>query len=107
MAVLKQFFPEIFPKSGKWLQMWSIIHGAAIWRTEVLSEKQFAEYTKEGYPTTVKTWRTEKGHWTGVFNQKLPDCLPLRLVQKDENCYAFSEEKSGVRIWKLGNVCSS
>ena len=40
-------------------------------------------------------------------NQKLPDCLPLRMVQKDENCYAFSEEKSGVRIWKLGNVCSS
>ena len=40
-------------------------------------------------------------------NQKLPDCLPLRMVQKDENSYSFSEEKSGVRIWGLGNVCNS
>ncbi len=53
-------------------------------RTEVLSEKQFAEYTKEGYPTTFtitlsipcKRWEFDmensnmKGHWTGVFTPK-------------------------------------
>ena len=56
---------------------------------------------------TVKTIvrRTVTGGYAGKNrerNQKLPDCLPLRMVQKDENCYSFSEEKSGVRIWKSG-----
>lgn len=48
---------------------------------EVISEKQFIEYTKDGYPTTFtvtvvepyKRWEFDmentnmKGHWSGVF----------------------------------------
>lgn len=53
-------------------------------RIEVLSEKQFVEYTKEGYATTFtitamevcKRWEFDmendnmKGHWSGVFTLK-------------------------------------
>ncbi len=53
-------------------------------RIEVLNEKQFVEYTKEGYATTFtitavencKHWEFDmensnmKGHWIGVFSQK-------------------------------------
>lgn len=53
-------------------------------KTEVLNEKQFVEYTKEGYPTTFtitvtqphKRWEFDmensnmKGHWTGIFTEK-------------------------------------
>ncbi len=53
-------------------------------RIEVLNEKQFVEYTKEGYATTFTITATElckrwefdmdnsniKGHWIGVFAEK-------------------------------------
>lgn len=53
-------------------------------KTEILSEKQFVEYTKDGYATTFtitvtepyKRWEFDiengniQGHWTGVFSQK-------------------------------------
>lgn len=53
-------------------------------RIEILNDKQFVEYTKDGYPTTFtvtvnephKRWEfcmensNMKGHWTGVFTQK-------------------------------------
>lgn len=53
-------------------------------RIEVINEKQFVEYTKEGYATTFtitvtepcKRWEFDmendnmKGHWVGVFAQK-------------------------------------
>lgn len=53
-------------------------------KTEILNEKQFIEYTKEGYATTFtititepyKRWEFDmengnmKGHWIGVFTQK-------------------------------------
>ncbi len=53
-------------------------------RVEVLSDTQFVEYTKDGYPTTFTTtvmepyqrWEFDlengniTGHWTGVFTQK-------------------------------------
>lgn len=53
-------------------------------KTELLNEKQFVEYTKEGYATTFTITATEpykrwefdmengniKGHWIGVFTQK-------------------------------------
>lgn len=53
-------------------------------KTEILNEKQFVEYTKNGYPTTFtitvtkpyKRWEFDmenenmKGHWIGVFTQK-------------------------------------
>lgn len=53
-------------------------------KTEVISDKKFIEYTKEGYPTTFtvtlvepyRRWEfdTENsnmtGHWTGIFTAK-------------------------------------
>lgn len=50
-------------------------------KIEILNEKQFVEYAKNGYPTTFTVTRTElykrwefdmendnmKGHWTGIF----------------------------------------
>lgn len=53
-------------------------------KIQVLDEKQFIEYTKEGYATTFtitvtescKRWEFDmendnmKGHWSGVFTQK-------------------------------------
>lgn len=53
-------------------------------KIEILSENQFIEYTKDGYPTTFtitkaepyKRWEFDmensnmKGHWTGIFTQK-------------------------------------
>ena len=53
-------------------------------KTEVVSDKQFIEYTKDGYPTTFtvtivnpyKRWEFDMensnmtGHWIGVFTDK-------------------------------------
>ena len=53
-------------------------------KTEVISDKQFIEYTKDGYPTTFivtlvepyRRWEFDMensnmtGHWTGVFTDK-------------------------------------
>ncbi|MFQ8602422.1 MAG: SRPBCC family protein [Anaerovoracaceae bacterium] len=53
-------------------------------RTEVLNEKQFIEYTKDGYTTVFSVTVTEpykqwefnmenknmRGHWVGIFTQK-------------------------------------
>ncbi|MCH5251908.1 MAG: SRPBCC family protein [Lachnospiraceae bacterium] len=53
-------------------------------RIEVISEKQFIEYTKEGYSTTFTVTASEecrrwefdmendnmKGHWIGIFTSK-------------------------------------
>ncbi len=53
-------------------------------RVEVINEKQFIEYTKEGYPTTFtvtvvepyKRWEFDmensnmKGHWIGIFTSR-------------------------------------
>lgn len=53
-------------------------------RIEIISEKQFVEYTKQGYATAFtitvtelcKRWEFDmensnmKGHWTGVFSEK-------------------------------------
>ena len=53
-------------------------------KTECINEKQFVEYTKEGYATNFtittsepyKRWEFDmenenmKGHWIGIFNQK-------------------------------------
>lgn len=71
--------------------VWSIITDVehCAWRsdlskTEVLNEKQFVEYTKEGYATTFtitvkepyRRWEFDmensnmKGHWTGILTEK-------------------------------------
>ncbi len=71
-----------------WDAVLDVEHYAA-WRsdlskTEVLDEKRFVEYTKEGYPTTFtvtavepcKRWEFDMensnmtGHWTGLFMAK-------------------------------------
>ena len=71
-------------------QVWELvldIENYAAWRsdlskTEVISDTQFIEYTKDGYPTTFtvtlvepyRRWEFDmensnmKGHWIGVFN---------------------------------------
>ena len=73
-------------------QVWDLvldIYNYAAWRsylskTEVISDKQFIEYTKDGYPTTFtvtlvepyRRWEFDmensnmKGHWTGVFTAR-------------------------------------
>lgn len=52
-------------------------------KTQILSDRQFIEYTKDGFPTTFTITKTEpcgcwefdmengnmKGHWTGIFTQ--------------------------------------
>ena len=73
-------------------QVWDFvldIENYAAWRsdlskTEVISDEQFIEYTKDGYPTTFtvtlvepyRRWEFDmensnmKGHWTGIFTAK-------------------------------------
>ena len=73
-------------------QVWDFvldIENYAAWRsdlskTEAISDKQFIEYTKNGYPTTftvtlVKPYRrwefdmensNMKGHWIGIFTAR-------------------------------------
>lgn len=73
-------------------QVWELIldiENYSAWRsdlskTEVISDTQFIEYTKDGYPTTFtvtlvdpyKRWEFNmensnmKGHWIGVFTDK-------------------------------------
>ena len=77
---------------GELQKVWDFvldIENYASWRsdlskTEVISDKQFIEYTKDGCPTTFtvtlvepyKRWEFDmensnmKGHWTGVFTAK-------------------------------------
>ena len=77
---------------GELQKVWELvldIENYGAWRsdlskTEVISDKQFIEYTKDGYPTTFtvtlvepyKRWEFDmensnmKGHWTGIFTAK-------------------------------------
>ena len=77
---------------GELQKVWELvldIENYAVWRsdlskTEVISDKQFIEYTKDGYPTTFivtlvepyRRWEFDMensnmtGHWTGVFTDK-------------------------------------
>ena len=77
---------------GELQKVWDLvldIENYGAWRsdlskTEVISDKQFIEYTKDGYPTTFtitiiepyRRWEFDmensnmKGHWTGVFTAK-------------------------------------
>ena len=78
--------------SGELRKVWELVlnvenYGA--WRsdlskTEVISDKQFIEYTKDGYPTTFtvtlvepyRRWEFDMensnmtGHWIGIFTDK-------------------------------------
>ena len=77
---------------GELQKVWDLvldIENYGAWRsdlskTEVISDKQFIEYTKDGYPTTFtvtfvepyRRWEFDmensnmKGHWTGVFTAR-------------------------------------
>ena len=77
---------------GELQKVWELvldIENYSAWRsdlskTEVISDKQFIEYTKDGYPTTFivtlvepyRRWEFDMensnmtGHWTGVFTDK-------------------------------------
>ena len=81
---------EVIP--GELRKVWEFIldiENYAAWRsdlskTEVISDKQFIEYTKDGYPTTFtvtlvepyRRWEFDmensnmKGHWIGIFADK-------------------------------------
>lgn len=66
-------------------------------RTEIIDEKHFVEYTKEGYPTTFTVTLTEpfkrwefqmentnmKGHWVGVFTEK-GECTEVEFTEHVE-----------------------
>ena len=72
-------------------KVWDIVTSLEnyAWRSdlskiEILNEKQFVEYTKDGFATTftitatepLKRWEFDmendniKGHWVGIFSQK-------------------------------------
>lgn len=72
-------------------KVWGIMTDVehCVWRsdlskTEILNEKQFVEYTKEGYATTFtitmkephQRWEFDiensnmKGHWTGILTER-------------------------------------
>src|SRR5690625_8039973 len=77
---------------GELQKVWELvldIENYGAWRsdlskTEVISDKQFIEYTKDGYPTTFtvtlvepyRRWEFDmensnmKGHWIGIFTAK-------------------------------------
>ena len=78
--------------SGELQKVWELvldIENYSAWRsdlskTEVISDKQFIEYTKDGYTTTFtvtfvepyRQWEFDMensnmtGHWTGIFTAK-------------------------------------
>lgn len=87
MAVSK--IKAVFQKDSQ--TVWNIVTslGHYQWRSdlsriEVINEKQFIEYTKDGYATTFtitvsepcRRWEFDmensnmKGHWTGIFTEK-------------------------------------
>ena len=77
---------------GELQKVWELvldIENYGAWRsdlskTEVISDEQFIEYTKDGYPTTFtvtlvepyRRWEFDMensnmtGHWTGIFTAK-------------------------------------
>ncbi|MDD3219404.1 MAG: SRPBCC family protein [Lachnospiraceae bacterium] len=78
-----------FPRKVE--DVWSVVTSLENyqWRSdlskiEIISEDQFVEYTKDGYPTTFtitaceprKRWEFDmendnmKGHWTGIFTER-------------------------------------
>ena len=78
--------------TGELQKVWELvldIENYGAWRsdlskTEVISDKKFIEYTKDGYPTTFtvtlvepyRRWEFDMensnmtGHWTGIFTAK-------------------------------------
>ena len=93
------------------------IENYAAWsKTVVISDRQFIEYTKDGYPTTFtvtlvepyRRWEFDMensnmtGHWTGVFTAKgseteidfTEQVEAKKLLMKDTVCCGY---KKGLR----------
>lgn len=87
-------------------KIWSIMTDVehCVWRsdlskTEILNEKQFVEYTKEGYATTFtitmkephQRWEFDiensnmKGHWTGILTERDRQKLISRKMSRQRN----------------------
>ena len=95
---------------GELQKVWELvldIANYAAWRsdlskTEVINDKQFIEYIKDGYPTTFtvmlvepyRRWEFDmensnmKGHWTGIFTAK-----------GDETEIDFTEQVEAKKWW--------
>lgn len=90
-------------------KVWKIVTDVAnytwrsdLGRTEVLNEKQFVEYTKDGYATNFtitvekpcERWEFDmendnmKGHWTGVFTE-----------QDGETVIEFTEDVNAKKVF--------
>lgn len=97
---------------GELQKVWDLvldIENYGAWRSdlskaEVISDKKFIEYTKEGYPTTFtvtlatpyRRWEFDmensnmSGHWTGIFAEKdgqteiefTENVVPKKLIMK-------------------------
>ena len=94
---------------GELQKVWDLvldIENYGAWRSdlskaEVISDKQFIEYTKDGYPTTFtvtlvepyRRWEFDMengnmtGHWTGIFTAK-----------GDETEIAFTEQVEAKKL---------
>lgn len=88
---------------GELHKVWELvldIDNYGVWRSdlnrvEVISDRQFVEYTKDDYPTIFtitlvepyRRWEFDmensnmKGHWTGVFNKK-GDCTEIDFTEE-------------------------
>lgn len=88
-----------------WNVITDIVHStwrSDLSRTEIINERQFVEYTKEGYSTTFTTtvlepfrrWEFDlensnmKGHWAGVFKEK-----------GGQTEIEFTEDVTAKKIW--------
>ncbi len=104
-------------------KVWEIITAVKnyTWRsdlskTEVISSRQFIEYTKEGYPTTFtitvtepyKRWEFDmensnmKGHWIGLFTSKdnkteidFTEYVTVEKILYEAFCKILSEKATG------------
>ena len=85
-------------------------------KTEIISDKQFVEYTKDGYPTTFtvtlvepyRRWEFDMensnmtGHWIGVFTDKgneteidFMECVEAENMAAETFCEVISEKAAG------------
>ena len=97
------------------------IENYSVWRsdlskTEIISDKKFIEYTKDGYSTTFtvtlvepyRRWEFDmensnmKGHWIGVFTDKgneteidFTECVEAKKVVHEPLCKVIFEKATG------------
>ena len=81
-GITREYFNKI--ESGKMKPSKELLETLHLSKTEIINDKQFIEYTKNGYATTFtvtvvepyKRWEFDmensnmKGHWIGIFTDK-------------------------------------